>query len=52
MMAFCLEEEGANEERLVLSNCVYSSNTIISPCNALSDSTQEESGPGVCPLAL
>lgn len=28
-------ERGAGEERLVLSNCVYGSNTIISPCDCL-----------------
>lgn len=54
MMAVCLtagrssrdreSERGvAGEGRLVLSNCVYGSNTIISPCDSLIDSTQMES---------
>ena len=51
-MAFCLDRGGENEEKLALSNCVYSSNTIISPCESLSDSTQKESGLGVRPVAL
>lgn len=36
-MAVCLSpgRGGACEERLVLSNCVYGSNTIISPCDSL-----------------
>lgn len=49
---FLSERGGANEEGLVLSNCVYSSNTIISSCDSLIEWLHSEREWPWCPLAL
>ncbi len=59
MMAVCLTPRrsrrgrgGAGLEGLVLSNCVYGLNTIISPCDSLIECLRSEAESPLCPLCV